>query len=172
MNDFILYEKEKNKLGFSEVFPVKLLSNKNFKNLNKNTLNIARGSEKNREFLESKHSDILLDPHLNEVNLGINHILCKIAKDKIIAFSFSNILNSKNKELEISKIKKIVKLCNKYKVKIIFASFAQKESERRNASQLKALARILGINSKQKFNPEKYLKEKKAIVIKGIKRVE
>ncbi len=77
---------------------------------------------------------------------GLDQILCKIAaeKKKIIAFSFAELLNSPNKGKLLARIMFNVKLCKKYKVPIVFASFAASQEEMRSAKDLQALGRVLG----------------------------
>jgi len=81
---------------------------------------------------------------------GLDQITCRIAKekDKIIAFSFSEILNAKNKDKIIARMKFNVKLCKKYKVKMFFSTFAKNENELRSAQDLFAFWKVLGGNRK------------------------
>ncbi|MBT4805189.1 hypothetical protein HON71_03380, partial [Candidatus Woesearchaeota archaeon] len=77
---------------------------------------------------------------------GLDQITCRIAaeKGKIIAFSFSEILNAKNKDKIIARMKLNVKLCKKYRVKMYFSSFAKNENELRSAQDLFAFWKVLG----------------------------
>jgi len=77
---------------------------------------------------------------------GLDQITCRLAaeKDKIIGFSFSEILNAKNRDKIIARMKFNIKLCKKYKVKIFFSSFACSEKELRSAKDLFAFWKILG----------------------------
>lgn len=78
---------------------------------------------------------------------GLDQVLCAIAaeKGKIIAFSFSEILNSPEKGRLLARLMLNIKLCKKYKVQMIFCSFASSEMEMRSARDLQAFGRILGI---------------------------
>ena len=82
---------------------------------------------------------------------GLDQITCKIArdKDKIIAFSFSEIFNSKNREKSIARMKLNIKLCKRYKVKMLFSTFAKNEKELRSTQDLFAFWKVLGGRSKK-----------------------
>ena len=81
--------------------------------------------------------------HLHYRRSGLNQVLCKIAHDneKMIAFSFRSLLNSKNKALLLGRVMQNIRFCRKYKVKTLLASFAKNEFEVRN--DLVALERVL-----------------------------
>ena len=84
---------------------------------------------------------------------GLDQITCRIAaeKGKIIAFSFSEILNAKNKDKIIALMKLNVKLCKKYRVKMYFSSFAKNENELRSAQDLFAFWKVLGGRNKKEL---------------------
>lgn len=83
---------------------------------------------------------------LHFVRGGLDQVLCAIAaeKEKTIAFSFSEILNSPEKGKLLARIMLNLKLCKRYKVQAIFCSFASSEMEMRSAKDLQALGRVLG----------------------------
>ena len=83
---------------------------------------LARSSEKNREVLESSKADILFDleaqsreDFLHHRASGLNHVLCSLANKnrKIIGFSFSSVLNSRNRAQVLGRISQNIKLCRK-----------------------------------------------------------
>jgi len=84
---------------------------------------------------------------------GLDQITCRIAaeKDKIIAFSFSEILNAKKKDKIIARMKFNIKLCKKYKVKMYFSTFAKNENELRSAQDLFAFWKVLGGRTKKEL---------------------
>jgi len=187
MNDFVLV-KEKVELGFSKVFKVdvKEIKNKNdIRGLKKKDVNIIKGSRLNREVLENKFVDILLDPYvyirkdsLHHRNSGLNQVLCKIAheKGKIIGLSFSEVLKNKKREEILGRIKQIVKLCRKYKIKMVFGSFAKDKWEMRSAKDLLNFAEFLGMSPGEakkalNFDVEKYKEGKMKEVIRGVREV-
>ncbi|MEA3378631.1 MAG: RNase P subunit p30 family protein [Nanoarchaeota archaeon] len=158
------------------------------KTISINKINIIEGQgiKINRTILETKNIDILLDPQKNIKNdalhfrkSGLTQIHCKIAarNDICIGFSFNNILNCQNKAKEMGRIMQNIRLCRKYKVKMIFASFAKNKWELRSLSDLKSFAKVLGMTgmeSNQAFiNIENLLKNKKIKWIKkGVKIIE
>lgn len=76
---------------------------------------------------------------------GLDQIICKIAKEKekTIAFSFSDILESGNRGRLLGRIRFNFQLCKKYGVKTIFSSFAEKKEELRSAKDLKSFLTVL-----------------------------
>lgn len=83
---------------------------------------------------------------------GLDQITCKIAaqKGKTIAFSFSEILNSNDQGKLLARISFNLKLCQKYRVKVRFSSFAQSKEELRSAQDLESFMRVLK-KFKQKY---------------------
>jgi RNase P/RNase MRP subunit p30 len=145
MIDIICFEGDKFNLGFSEV-----LNCKNFK--------IVEGSKDNRKIVENKKIDILINPEkysrndsLHYRNSGLDQISCKLAnKNKIaIGFSFSQFLNSDNRSELLGRMIQNVRLCRKYKVKMVVASFAKNKYEMRDAKDLLAFCRVIGMNGKE-----------------------
>lgn len=84
---------------------------------------------------------------LHFVRGGLDQVLCNIAaeKEKILAFSFAEILNSHDKAKLLARILFNVKLCKKYRVQIRLYSFASSREEMRSAKDLQALGRVLGL---------------------------
>ena len=81
---------------------------------------------------------------------GLDQITCKIAakNDKIIGFSFSDILNAKNRPRLMARMIANIKLCKKYKVKTYFGNFSSTKLDQRAAKDLQTFCRMLGgINS-------------------------
>ncbi len=75
---------------------------------------------------------------------GLDQITCKIAarRGKVIAFSFSDILNSSNRGKIMGRMRLNLKLCKKYKVKHVFGNFGSLR-DMRSAKDLAAFLRIL-----------------------------
>jgi len=117
----------------------------------------GRSLEDNRKLIEKK-MDIFLSPEENTnknsvkfLDTGLNHVICKIAAEKNIAigFSFSSLLNSDNTALTLAKFRYNVKLCRKYKTKIIIGSFAKNMFEMRAPKDLIAFGRVIGLDEKE-----------------------
>jgi RNase P/RNase MRP subunit p30 len=116
--------------------------------------------EINRMALEDKRVDMLLCPEetrkkdfMKWRNSGLNHVLCKLCqKNNIkigISFSRLNKMSSDEKSLKIGKIMQNIRLCRKYKAKIILASFAESESDLLSIYELKSIGLILGMTPQQ-----------------------
>jgi RNase P/RNase MRP subunit p30 len=116
--------------------------------------------EENRKLIDKK-MDIFLCPEKNikghnikTLDTGLNHVICKLATEREIAigFSFSSLLNADNLSLTLARMKTNIKLCKKYKTKIIIASFAQDLFELRSPNDLIAFGNVIGLNTKEAKN--------------------
>lgn len=116
------------------------ITKKNFNIFNVD-YSLLESSDKNQAVLEKGGFNILYAIE----KFNINHVLCKLAKKNNIAFalSFSNILKNENKAKLLSKIKRSLMLCKKYKVDVIFASFASNPFEMRNYYDLRSFFDII-----------------------------
>lgn len=123
----------------------------------------VRSSSNDREIIEKSKPDIIFSfediarkDFIHQRASGLNHILCRSAKENmvIIGFSFSSILNAENKNFVLGRMMQNTQLCRKFKVRTIVASFAQNHFEMRSAHDLISLFEILGVK-----NPL-FLKEK------------
>jgi RNase P/RNase MRP subunit p30 len=89
--------------------------------------------------------DINYKDSVHHVRGGLDQITCKIAasRGKMVAFSFSEILNSKDRGKLMGRIRLNFRLCKKYKVKMIFSNFSASEKEIRSKKDLDAFYRVL-----------------------------
>jgi ribonuclease P/MRP protein subunit RPP1 len=147
MIDIIQFSGEQFNLGFRRIFPFKQFT-------------IVEGGtdEKNSGAVERKSTDILLTPekdrnkrYIAQQDSGLNHILCKnAAKNHVaIGFSFSAFLNAKERSRALAQMMQNVRLCRKYKLKMILASFAKNKWEMRAPFDLYAFAQIIGMTPKE-----------------------
>jgi len=111
--------------------------------------------EQDQKILEKLIPDILFDLELSPKKdplhfrlSGLNQVLCNLAQknNTAIGFSFSSMLNYKNKPQLLGRIIQNIKLCRKYKVKTIFASFAKTPLQMRSPHDLISLAIVLGMH--------------------------
>src|SRR3989344_7084905 len=189
MMDLILCKDRFYDMGFLRVYEVEIDKAKNINQIRKlnKELNIVEGGRLNREILTCKNIDILVSPEKNRKedflhhrNSGLNHILCNLAKkNKIaIAFSFNEVLktNGINRAKIIGRMRQNVKLCRKYKVEMIIASFATNKYEMRSLNDLKSFGAVIGMNPreiKRAFEVVKdILRIKKEYVAEGIRILE
>ena len=138
-------------------------------------LRIVEGGseEKNRKAVEDKSTDILLSPErnaqndkLSSRNSGLNQVLCKLAHDNKVAigFSFSELLNSKERSKVIGRWVQNIRLCRKYKVKMVLASFSNSKWEMRSPKDLFSLALTLGMTGREATEALNFKKKELGIV--------
>ena len=94
---------------------------------------------------------------IHQRDSGLDHVICKEMHKFGVnyAISFSNILNSDDKERLIGRIMQNIMLCNKYKVEVLIASFAKHAYEMRNIQDLISFARTLGVQKPVSLNIKK-----------------
>jgi len=78
---------------------------------------------------------------------GLDQVPCKIAseKEKMVGFSFHELMEAQNKGKLLGRMKFNVSLCRKYQVKVEFLTFFGHLEEMRSANDLQLFLRILGI---------------------------
>lgn len=151
----------------------------NIKKIRKLTeLTLIQASDKNQEIIEKAKPDIIFNIESSQRkdfvysrNSGLNQVLCKLANktNLMIGIDINNVLNSKNKNILLGRIKQNIKLCQKYGVKIVVASFAKNPYEMRNPYELRSLLAILGANTNYQ---KKALKNTYLRVQKNLKKKE
>jgi len=115
------------------------------------TANLIIGRGDARELIEKSKIDLFLF----EEETQLNHIICKIAsqKEKIIGFPFSLILETKNRAKLMERISNTIMLCQKYKTKMAFFSFAKNKFQLRNPRDMMSFFSLLGMkNPKEAIN--------------------
>lgn len=114
----------------------------------------VKSSNNDREIIEKSKADIIFSfeetsrkDFIHQRASGLNHILCKLAKENNVAigFSLSLILNAENKHLVLGRIKQNIRLCKKFKVRTVIASFAEKPYDMRSMRDLISLFKVLGL---------------------------
>ena len=89
-------------------------------------------------------------------NSGLNQVLCKLANKNnvIIGFSFSGILNTDGvtRSQILGRTMQNIRLCRKYKVKTVVASFAEKPYEMRPYHDLKSVFICFGMHPEEAKN--------------------
>ena len=154
--DFI---KVAEKLGFTELVfapSIDLSKIKSSIKLSSSKRVIKSDIKKDRNIIESKKADLIYEfevlnkkDGMHFLNSGLNQVLVKLMKENKISYgiSFSMILNASKQEqaILIGRILQNIKLCRKYKVPIIVASFARNQHEMRDPRDLTAFARSLGL---------------------------
>lgn len=131
----------------------------NHKNLNKaakaNKMLVAKSSENDRALIESKKISIIYGLEENEKRdslhqraSGLNHVLCELARKNNVAigFAYSSLLNKSNQEISLimGRMMQNIALCQKYKVRMILASFSKNPFEIRARHDATSLFSMLG----------------------------
>ena len=142
--------------GFSKNLIIKISKPINFST----ELVIIEGSNHNRDVLSSRAVDILLSPEkvsekdqFNQRNSGLNHVLCLLARKNEIAIGFNiqELIRSKGKNRAqfFGRMQQNIRLCRKYKVRMVLASFASSVVEQRSVFELQQFGIVLGMPSKE-----------------------
>jgi RNase P/RNase MRP subunit p30 len=149
------YEKKENKIKtyYGVLADYRNINKINGKLKNKKTFVAIKSSSYDREIIEKSKVDMIFSfedspkrDFIHQRASGLNHILCKLAKENnvTIGFSLSSILNSGDKHVVLGRMKQNIKMCKKTRTKTAIASFAKKPSEMRSVHDLKSLFKILG----------------------------
>jgi len=151
--DIVLFDGEKFELGFERVYKAVLL--RNLKESKKGLAVYECDEFSLQSVLESRKAAIVLisekvsKDHLHFRRTALNHVMCKLAKknDVAIAFSLSAILEARDRPLLLGRIMQSIRLCRKYKVDMLFASFARDKFGMRAADSMLAFAQVLGMTA-------------------------
>ncbi|MBS3151538.1 hypothetical protein J4443_04120 [Candidatus Woesearchaeota archaeon] len=183
MMDFVLNKDLaglRKKFGFERIYCVDLIEPKDADDLKRKTskddgLVVVRANNAVlRGIFENKRVDIVLGlesieerDDLHYRKSGLDHILCGLANKNGISvgFSFYDFLNARDKGKILGRMMQNAKLCKKYKVNIVVASFAKDKYDLRLRNDLEAFGRVIGID---KFDNTKVFKLKENRDIKVI----
>ena len=126
-------------------------------------LTVVKCSEQDRPVLERGSADILFGVEssqpkdfMHQRGSGLNHVLCALAKknDVAIGFSFASILEkigSQRAQL-LGRMMQNIRLCRKYKVKTVIASFATDPWQMRSPHDLQSFFIMLGMHPSEAKN--------------------
>lgn len=113
----------------------------------------AKSSDKDMEIMEGSLANIIFSFEENKTKdfihqraSGLNHILCSLARKNniTIGFSFTSILNAKDRHGILGRIMQNLRICKRFKAKTVIASFAENPYEMRSMHDLTSLFKILG----------------------------
>ncbi len=143
----------------------------------------GRGVAINRAACSNPWVDVLLDPHRDRKDCGMDHVMAKLAADhKVgVGVSFKSILEAAGKKRVhiLSYISRNIRLCEKYGCEFAVVSGAESWLEMRDGHALASLTRILGCSPERALafvsdNPERILdraRERKEYILPGVKIV-
>ena len=119
----------------------------------KSTGNDRHAIEKSKANVVFGLETIATRDSMHHRNSGLNQVLCKLANKNnvIIGFSFSIILNTEGvaRSQILGRLMQNIRLCRKYKIKTIIASFAEKPYDLRSCYDLKSVFICLGMHPKE-----------------------
>tara|TARA_Y100000310_G_scaffold2558_1_gene3286 strand:+ start:3428 stop:4030 length:603 start_codon:yes stop_codon:yes gene_type:complete len=113
-----------------------------------------KSSNMDRQVIEGSKADIIFSfeentrkDFIHQRASGLNHVLCKLAKenDITIGFSLYSILDAKDKHVMLGRITQNMKLCKKFKSKTAIASFAERPLDMRDSNDLVSLLKTQGL---------------------------
>jgi len=121
---------------------------------------IYKSTGNDRHAIEKSKTNIIFDletvaarDSMHHRNSGLNQILCRLANKNnvMIGFSFSGILNTDGitKSQILGRMMQNIRLCRKYKVKVVIASFAERPYDMRPCPDLKSVFISLGMHPKE-----------------------
>ena len=135
----------------------------NQKNMNtalqQSKLLVAKSSDKDRFFIESKKikliygfEEIYRKDYIHQRASGLNHVICELANKNNVAigFSYSLLFNKDeyHKSVLMGRMMQNIKLCHKYKVKTIIGSFSENPFEMRAPYDIASLFKLLGMGGR------------------------
>lgn len=104
----------------------------------------------NRAACENPLVDVLCHPELGRPDSGLDHVVVKAAADNQVAIeiNFREILESYKRQRVhvLSGLRRNIKLCSKYKAKMITSSGAVRKWNMRPGRNLAAMAHLLGLD--------------------------
>jgi RNase P/RNase MRP subunit p30 len=120
---------------------------------------IVKTIEKIRETVEREKPDIIFGmeerpkrDYMHQRNSGMNHIICRIANEKNVAFglSFTDIRKNRHQQKLLGRIMQNVRLYNKYKCRVVFGTFAASPFDMRGPLDLVSFLATLGLKNPKK----------------------
>ena len=119
----------------------------------KSTGNDRHAIEKSKVNVVFDLGTIAVRDSMHHRNSGLNQVLCKLANKNnvMIGFSFSSLLNTEEiiRSQILGRMMQNIRLCRKYKVKAVIASFAEKPYDMRPNHDLKSVFISLGMHPKE-----------------------
>lgn len=139
-----------------QIYNCALATIENAKKPGKSDLVIVESSEKDRRAVEKERPDLIFGfenskkhDFLHQRNSGLNHILCRLAKENsvMIGFSFSHLMGMDPRLL--GRVMQNIRLCRKHGTKMLIASFAREPYMMRSATDLASVFVSLGMRPEE-----------------------
>lgn len=158
-NDYFKKNIKKNIWEINNVVGL-IISHENLNQINQQSkLLVAKSSENDIPFIESKKVKLIYGfeelhhkDYLHQRASGLNHTICKLAQQNNVAigFSYNSLLNknAQNNHLLIGRMMQNIRLCQKYKVKIMIGSFSENPYSLRSPSDIASMFKLLGMDGR------------------------
>ena len=159
--DFDKYQNQKSSIFDFDVEIGFLVNQKNMnKAMQKSRLLAVKSSDKDMFFIESKKINVIYGfeeissrDYLHQRASGLNHIICELAEknDVAVGFSYSSLFNKNNEvtALSIGRMMQNIKLCGKYKVKIVIGCFSSNPFDLRAPHDVMSLFEMMGMRQEE-----------------------
>ena len=114
----------------------------------------AKSSDSDRDVMEKVYADLIFSleeasrkDFMHQRGSGLGNILAKLAHDNSVSigFSISSLLNSKNKNMIMGRMMQNIRLCRKYKTKMVIASFATSPYQMRSPHDIISMFSLFGM---------------------------
>src|SRR3989338_8551340 len=114
----------------------------------------AKSSDSDRDVMEKVYADLIFSleeasrkDFMHQRGSGLDNVLAKLAHDNSVSigFSISSILSSKNKNIIMGRIMQNIRLCRKYKTKMVIASFAASPYHMRSPHDIISMLSFFGM---------------------------
>lgn len=121
----------------------------------KDALVFIKAGNDSRSIFENKAVDVVFGLEatgtkdgFHQRNSGFNHVTASLAFDNriAVAFNLSELINDDRRETLIGRISQNIKLCRKYKVQTIIASFAREPFQMRAPLDIKSFFEVIGMS--------------------------
>jgi len=127
---------------------------------NKTKIVLLKSSDQDLHTVEHKSPSILYELEqspkydaLHQRASGLNHVLARAcaSNDVAIGFSMQSILSTgpQRRSIIMGRMMQNIKLCRKFKVKMVVASFAKTPGGMRNPADMKSLFTVLGLHPQE-----------------------
>lgn len=181
--DIVLFSKPKFSLGYEQILEARIKKLKDIKGRTQElTIVEARDIDEARKSAENKNVDIIYGieqsgkkDSLHFRTSGLNQVICKLCKANNIALAvpIADIINSKSRSTLMGRLMQNIRMCRKYKVRMVAASFAKNSLEQRSAKDVVSLLKTLGMTASEAeqslTNVKEILKDKASIVRTGVR---
>ncbi len=181
--DIVLFKGEKLKLGYEKIIEARIRNLNQIKGRTPElTIVEANDSEEARKAAESRNIDIIIGVEKSDRKdkmsfreSGLNQVICALCREHNIAIAIpvSDIINSPKRNYALGRLMQNIRLCRKYGVRMVAASFARNKYEQRSPNDIESFLRTMGMTPKDATeslnNVKTIMLEKEQTLKKGVR---